>query len=69
MYVLRVIAYYRPAGEGKLTKTEINFTLRLQDTTRFSSDSGHVRFDCDGTTTALHIRAQSVCWYACGYPV
>jgi hypothetical protein len=39
--------------ERKRRKTEINFTLRLRDTARFASDSGHILFVCDGRTAAL----------------
>ena len=41
--------------ERKRKRTEINVELRLQDTARFASDSGHILFECDGRTTALPV--------------
>lgn len=41
--------------ERKRRKTEIAFTLRSRDTARFTSDSGHILFDCDGRTAALPV--------------
>jgi hypothetical protein len=41
--------------ERKRRKTEIDFTLRLRDTARFASDSGHILFVCDGRTAALPV--------------
>jgi hypothetical protein len=39
--------------ERKSRRTGITFTLRLQDTARFASVSGHLLFSCGDTTTAV----------------
>jgi hypothetical protein len=43
------------SSERKRKETEITFTLRLRDSARFASDSGHILFVCDDRTAALPV--------------